>query len=86
VTGDVGAFGRVLRWTGRNSKRAGVTVLGFLIVVIGIILLPLPGPGTLVIIGGVAVLANEYDWARRLLDKVKERARQARDKIRRPRA
>jgi len=37
------------------------------IVVGGIILLPLPGPGWLIIFAGLGVLATEYEWARRLL-------------------
>ena len=48
--------------------RLGVGLVGTAIVVIGIILLPLPGPGWLIIFLGLGVLATEFDWARRLLD------------------
>jgi uncharacterized protein (TIGR02611 family) len=34
---------------------------------VGVVLLPLPGPGWVVILGGLAVLALEFAWARRLL-------------------
>lgn len=47
--------------------RIGVTVIGLAVVVTGIILLPLPGPGWLIIFAGLGVLATEYVWARRLL-------------------
>jgi uncharacterized protein (TIGR02611 family) len=47
--------------------RIGVTVIGVAIIVGGIILLPLPGPGWLIIFGGLGVLATEYEWAKRLL-------------------
>lgn len=45
-----------------------VTVLvGVILVIAGIILLPLPGPGGLVIILGLTVLAVEFEWAREAL-------------------
>jgi len=34
---------------------------------IGIVLLPLPGPGWVIIFGGLGILATEYTWAARLL-------------------
>jgi len=42
-------------------------VLGVLVVAIGILLLPLPGPGWVIIFGGLGILATEYAWAARLL-------------------
>ena len=44
-----------------------VTVLGALIVVVGLILVPLPGPGWLIVFIGLTLLGSEYHWARRLL-------------------
>ncbi len=52
---------------GPTTWRVGVAVLGLLIVVTGIILLPLPGPGWLIIFIGLAVWATEFVWAERLL-------------------
>jgi uncharacterized protein (TIGR02611 family) len=52
---------------GTITWRIGVTVVGVAIVVIGIILLPLPGPGWLIIFTGLGVLATEYTWASSLL-------------------
>lgn len=52
---------------GRVLWRIGVTVLGVLVVAIGIVLLPLPGPGWVIIFGGLGILATEYAWAARLL-------------------
>ena len=40
-----------------------------------------PGPGILVIIAGLAILATEYVWAQRLLSKAKEKAEQAKDAV-----
>lgn len=44
-----------------------VTVLGTLIAIIGLIMVPLPGPGWLVVFLGLTVLGSEYHWARRIL-------------------
>jgi uncharacterized protein (TIGR02611 family) len=44
-------------------------LLGFIIVIIGIIMLPLPGPGTLVIFLGITILALELEWAREVSKK-----------------
>lgn len=43
-----------------------VTVLGVLVTVIGVILIPLPGPGWLIVFLGMTILGSEYHWARRL--------------------
>lgn len=59
----------------RHAKRVVITVVGLTIVLGGIALLVLPGPGWMVIIAGLAILAAEYVWARRLLEKTKEQAK-----------
>ena len=56
---------------GRLLWRIGVTVLGVLVIAIGIVLLPLPGPGWVIIFGGLGILATEYPWAARLLSRVR---------------
>ncbi len=50
-------------------------IAGFGLVIVGIILaLPLvPGPGALVIIAGLAVLATEFEWAERWLHRARRR-------------
>jgi uncharacterized protein (TIGR02611 family) len=61
----------------------GVAVIGFAIIVAGIIMLPLPGPGWAVIFLGLAVLGTEFVWAQRTLlwtkDKVTKAANRALD-------
>lgn len=54
-------------------RKVAVTALGGLIVAVGAALVVLPGPGALVIVLGLAVLAKEYPWARRRLDEVRDR-------------
>ena len=46
--------------------KIGTAFLGAAVIVIGIILLPLPGPGLLIIVGGIAILARHFVWAKRL--------------------
>ena len=53
--------------TGRLALKIGVGVLGTIVVVVGIILIPFPGPGWAIVILGLAILAVEFAWARRLL-------------------
>jgi uncharacterized protein (TIGR02611 family) len=52
---------------GRVTFRILVALLGLVLVLVGLLLVPLPGPGWLIVLGGVAVWAVEFEWARRLL-------------------
>ncbi|MFZ0325145.1 MAG: PGPGW domain-containing protein, partial [Actinomycetes bacterium] len=54
--------------------RVVATALGVGIVITGIVLLPLPGPGWAIIFLGLAVLATEYAWAHRLLVFTRDKA------------
>ncbi|MEJ7845660.1 MAG: PGPGW domain-containing protein [Acidimicrobiales bacterium] len=68
---------RFLRFMVRSSKRVAVLVLGGALVVAGLAMLVLPGPGFLVIIGGLAVLATEFAWAAYLLDNARRQYKRA---------
>ena len=57
-------------------KRSAVTIAGGAVVAVGIALMVLPGPGLLVVVAGLAILATEYAWARSLLDATRSRAEQ----------
>jgi UPF0716 family protein affecting phage T7 exclusion len=50
-------FRDVSLWVGRSAKRIAVAVVGAALLVAGVAMLALPGPGFLVIIAGLAVLA-----------------------------
>ncbi|MFJ5998397.1 TIGR02611 family protein [Streptomyces sp. NPDC092370] len=70
------------------SWQVGVFIIGLAVVVAGIIMLPLPGPGWVVIFGGMAIWATEFVWAQLVLRwtkrKVTEAAQRALDpKVRR---
>jgi Ca2+-transporting ATPase len=53
-------------------RRALIGVVGFTVVVIGVALLVLPGPGLVLIALGLAILATEFVWAQALLKKARE--------------
>lgn len=55
-------------------KRTGREILGWTLVVIGVPMMPLPGPGTLVLVAGIALLAPNYAWAQRILDPLQRQA------------
>ena len=54
--------------TGRLALKIGVGVVGALVVAIGIVLIPFPGPGWAIVIVGLAILAIEFAWAKNLLE------------------
>lgn len=65
---------RVRSRPGTNAVwRCGVGGLGSVVLVAGIILIPYPGPGWLVVFIGLAILGTEFDWARRLLSYARSR-------------
>lgn len=63
-----------LTWTYKAARRLVVFIIGSTVVVFGIILIFTPGPASLVIPIGLTILATEFVWAKRLLNKVKEHA------------
>ena len=64
----------------RLLRRIAVTVVGTVILAVGLVLLVAPGPGILVIVLAVAVFAVEYGWARRHLVAAQALARSAAEK------
>jgi uncharacterized protein (TIGR02611 family) len=65
------------------AYRAIIAVLGTLIVLGGIVLIPLPGPGWLIVFAGLALLATEFAWAARLLHFARDKVRAWTDWVRR---
>jgi uncharacterized protein (TIGR02611 family) len=61
----------------KAAKRVVLETLGWILVVLGIAALVLPGPGLLALFAGVALLATQYEWAERRLEPVKRKALQA---------
>jgi len=62
------------------ATKIGVTVVGALVLLAGIIMLVTPGPGLVGIAVGLAILATEYDWAARWLQVARQKLAEARDR------
>jgi uncharacterized protein (TIGR02611 family) len=61
--------------------RIGFAVFGFLVVLAGLAMLVLPGPGLIVIAIGLGILALEFAWAERLLERTVDRMEEAADTV-----
>lgn len=61
--------------TGRIVFKIGIAIVGALVVGLGLLLIPLPGPGWLIVFAGVGIWAVEFHWARRLLHWGRQRFR-----------
>ena len=55
-------------------RRVAVLIIGGGVLLTGLVMLVTPGPGLVVILIGLATLASEFPWARRLLTRVREEA------------
>ena len=62
--------------------RVGFAFFGFIVVLAGVAMLVLPGPGLLVIAIGLGILALEFAWAERLLERAVDRLEDAADQVR----
>ena len=62
--------------TGRLTLQLVIAIIGGIIVATGIVLIPFPGPGWLIVLGGLAVWAIEFAWAQRLLSFTRARLEQ----------
>ena len=63
--------------------RVVVALFGFLVVLTGLAMLVLPGPGLLVIAIGLGILALEFVWAERLLERTVDKMDDAADAVKR---
>lgn len=66
-------------------KRVVVAILGFVLLLAGLALLVLPGPGFVCVFAGLFVLATQFDWAKRYADEAKVKAHQGIEEVRRSR-
>lgn len=74
-------FKAVVRFIWTNGKRVAVSLVGFGLLALGLVMIVTPGPGIVFLIAGLAVLATEYVWAERALEKAKEQASRAKDAV-----
>lgn len=57
----------------KHSRKVVVAVVGSIVLLVGIIAIPYPGPGWLIVFAGLAILATEFTWAQRILDFAKDK-------------
>ncbi len=55
----------------KHVRRLIITVIGFTILLVGLLMVILPGPAFIIIPLGLAILASEFVWAKNLLKRVK---------------
>ena len=67
--------GRLLHLTWQQTRRVLIAIVGASVLLIGVVMILAPGPAFVVIPAGLAILAIEFVWARRLLRQLKVRAR-----------
>lgn len=73
----------VVRFVLRNGKRIAISIVGGLLLLAGLVMMITPGPGIVFILAGLAVLASEYAWAQRALERTKAKAKDAGRGVRR---
>ncbi len=57
----------------RNIRKLIVAIIGFTVLLIGVLMIVLPGPAIVFIPLGIGILAVEFIWARKLLLKIRDR-------------
>ena len=57
----------------KQLKKTGVGIVGGVVLIAGVIMIPYPGPGWLVVFAGLGILSTEFDWAKRVLDFAKKK-------------
>ncbi len=73
VATQLRVWGRKKRYVVRSNPRLHriyrivVGVIGAIVLACGIVAIPYPGPGWLIVFLGLGILASEFDWAHRLL-------------------
>lgn len=63
----------------QQAKRFLKILFGFTLLALGVIMIVTPGPGWLTIFLALGILAAEFVWARRLLDRLKKQGVRLRD-------
>ncbi|MGA2418806.1 MAG: PGPGW domain-containing protein [Candidatus Acidiferrum sp.] len=67
--------------TVEQVRRVFRIVAGFTLLAVGVVMIITPGPGWLVILLGLSLLAAEFIWARRLMDRMKREGERVREVV-----
>lgn len=58
--------------TFRQARKIVIAVVGFTVVLLGVVMIVTPGPGWVIILLGLSILSAEFVWARRLMKRIKK--------------
>jgi uncharacterized protein (TIGR02611 family) len=67
--------------TVKQVRRIFLILAGFTLLALGIVMIFTPGPGTPVILMGLGLLAAEFVWARRIMERIKRETTRLRDAV-----
>ena len=70
----------------KHARKIVVGIFGGLVLLAGIAMIVLPGPAFIVIPAGLAILASEFEWARRWLHRARTYIHDKREERRKRRA
>lgn len=70
--------------TVEQVRRLFRIIAGFTLLAAGVVMLVTPGPGWLTIFLGLGLLAAEFIWARRLMERIKHQGERVRNAVWRP--
>lgn len=66
------------------AKKVIIALIGFPLLLLGIILIPLPGPGLLVVFAALVILSGEFDWANKYSQAAREKLKSIYEKSKAP--
>lgn len=58
---------RYTRHLPQRTRKLVIGIVGGVVLLVGVVMIPYPGPGWLVVFGGLAILSQEFVWARQAL-------------------
>ena len=67
--------------TVEQVRRISLIIAGFTLLLLGVVMLVTPGPGMVVIFLGLGLLAAEFVWARRLMDRIRREGGRLKDAV-----
>ena len=65
----------------KQAKRVITVMIGFTVLLFGVIMLVTPGPGVAAIVVGLAILGTEFVWARRLYKRFQDGANNIKNSV-----
>ncbi len=70
-------------WVVKHGLKIARIIAGMVVLLVGLALLVLPGPGIPFVLAGLAILAVDFVWARQLKKRIESKTKEVVDKVRR---